>query len=578
MSQARQLHLLTTQLEDGTLTRRGFLAAAAGLGLSMSLANAIVAVHGASAAPVSGQAAALAVFQGEPKSGGQVIVGHSQEPTIFNPMISFLEVDRGVQYALFDSLWLIDDSSALVPNLATEIPTLENGGISEDGLTYTIKIRQDAIFHDGEPLTAADVYFTFTTIMRDDVTSPIKLGHDQVVSSEVVDDYTLSFTLGQPFAPYLIIWSDTYIVPEHVLADVTDMLTTDFNSTAPIGTGAFKFENRTAGESITLVRNDAYHRDGPYLDTLIFKYVPDLESLFTQFKTNEIDVTGIQGITADNHEEATTLDGKTIHVQPNSFVEFIYFNLGNPIFQDQAVRTALYYAMDKTSIIDAVYYGLPLPTETYLGKDSWATNPDLPAHEYNPDMAKQLLDEAGWAEGGDGIREKDGVKLSFTCSTTAGNQVREQAQQYLQQTWRDVGVDMQINNMPAAVIWGDYFQLSQFDTVMVGLISAVGGDPDATARFHSSQIPVLTGAGQNQLQLSLPEVDALLEQGAAEVDQAKRTEIYFELQAILRDYLPYLPIFNYVTIEGTKASLQNYKNNAFVVSNNWNTWEWWLDE
>ena len=113
---------------------------------------------------------------------------------------------------------------------------------------------------------------------------------------------------------------------------------------------------------------------------------------------------------------------------------------------------------------------------------------------------------------------------------------------------------------------------------MVGLISAVGGDPDATARFHSSQIPVLTGAGQNQLQLSLPEVDALLEEGAAAVDQARRTEIYFELQAILRDYLPYLPIFNYVTIEGTKASLQNYKNNAFVVSNNWNTWEWWLDE
>jgi len=578
MSQAQQLHVLTTQLETGALSRRGFLAAAAGLGVSMSLANAIAGVHGASAAPVTRPGFNPALMQGEPKSGGQVIVGHSQEPTIFNPMISFLEVDRGVQYALFDSLWLIDDTSALVPNLATEVPSLENGGISEDGLTYTFKLRQDALFHDGEPLTAADVHFTFSTIMRDDVTSPIKLGHDQVVSSEIIDDYTLSFTLGQPFAPFLIVWSDTYIVPEHVLADVEDMLTTEFNSTAPIGTGAFKFANRTAGESITLERNDNYHGDGPYLDRLIFKYVPDLESLFTQFKTGEVDVTGIQGITADNHAEAVSLEGKTIHVQPNSFVEFIYFNLGNPIFQDQAVRTALYHAMDKANIIDAVYYGLPLPTETYLGLESWATNPNLPVHEYNPDTAKTLLDEAGWVEGSDGIREKDGLKLSFTCSTTAGNQVREQAQQYLQQTWRDVGIDMQINNMPAAVIWGDYFQLSQFDTVMVGLISAVGGDPDATARFHSSQIPVQTGAGQNQLQLALPEVDDLLERGAAEVDQAARTEIYHQLQALLRDYLPYLPIFNYVTIEGTKASLQNYRNNGFVVSNNWNPWEWWLDE
>lgn len=578
MSRATQLHLLTEQLESGALSRRHFLASAAGLGLSMSLANAIASVHGAEAAPVSAPVLGGALLQGEPKMGGQIIVGHSQEPTIFNPMISFLEVDRGVQYAIFDSLWAIDNTAALVPNLATEVPTLENGGISEDGLTYTFKIRQDAVFHDGEPLTAADVHFTFSTIMRDDVTSPIKLGHDQVTSSEVIDDYTVSFTLGQPFAPFLIVWSDTYIVPEHVLADVQDMLTTEFNSTAPIGTGPFKFENRTAGESITLVRNDAYHGDGPYLDKLIFKYVPDLESLFTQFKTGEIDVTGIQGITADNYEEAMTLEGKTIHVEPNAFVEFIYFNLGKPIFQDQAVRTALYAAMDKTSIIDAVYYGLPLPTETYLSAVSWATNPNLPAHEYNPDTARALLEEAGWVEGSDGIREKDGTKLSFTCSTTAGNQVREQAQQFLQQTWRDVGVDMQINNMPAAVIWADYFQLSQFDTVMVGLISAVGGDPDATTRFHSSQIPVQTGAGQNQLQLSLPEVDDLLERGAAEVDQAKRTEIYYELQVILRDYLPFLPIFNYVTVEGTKATMQGYKPSAFVVSNNWNPAEWWLDE
>ena len=111
--------------------------------------------------------------------------------------------------------------------------------------------------------------------------------------------------------------------------------------------------------------------------------MPDLESLFTQFQTGEIDVTGIQGITADNYEEATTLEGKTIHVAPNSFVEFIYFNLGQPIFQDQAVRQALYSAMDKDNIIDAVYYGLPSRPKPISG-DSWATNPDLPAHVYDP--------------------------------------------------------------------------------------------------------------------------------------------------------------------------------------------------
>jgi peptide/nickel transport system substrate-binding protein len=580
MSDAQRLNELVEQVKTGSISRRSFMAAAVGLGLSMGLARSLFAVNSAAAAPAGTATRQVSAFQGEPTPGGQVIVGHSQEPTLFNPMLSTLEVDRGVQYSLFDSLWRIDENAAFVPNLATEIPTVENGGISEDGLTYTIKVRQDAKFHDGEALTAADVLFTHQTIMRDDITTPLKLGHDQVTSAELVDEYTLKLTLGQAFAPFLIVLSDTYIVPEHILSGVTDMLTTEFNSTAPVGSGPFKFSNRTPGESITVVKNEAYHGPGPYLDQIIFKYVPDLESLFTQFKTGEVDVTGIQGITADNYEEAQSLEpeGKTVLLSATAFVEFIYFNLGMEIFQDQKVREALYYAMDKTNIIDAVYYGVHSPSETYLAESSWALNPNLPAHEYNPDRAKQLLDEAGWTEGGDGIREKNGVKLSFTNSTTAGNAVREQAQQYLQQTWRDVGVDMQINNMPAAVIWGDYYNKSEYQTVMIGEISGIGGDPDATARFASDQVPIKDGRGKNTIQYSNPEMDDLLRQGATEPDQEKRKEIYFRVQEILRTELPVLPIFHYNFIEGTKSTLRNYKPNAFVVSNNWNTADWWLEE
>ena len=136
-------------------------------------------------------------------------------------------------------------------------------------------------------------------------------------------------------------------------------------------------------------------------------------------------------------------------------------NLGHPVFQDLAVRQALYYAMDKKSIIDAIYYGLPKPTDTFLPTQSWAYNPDLPKQSYDPAKAKQILDAAGWKPGAGGIREKNGVRLAFTNSTTAGNHVREQAQELLQQTWREIGADMQIKNMPAAVIWGDYYNLSQ---------------------------------------------------------------------------------------------------------------------
>ena len=144
------------QVRDGRLSRRAFLGAAAAAGFSAAMADRLLTTS----------AAAAPARQDEPPQGGQVIVGLSQEPTIFNPMNSFLEVDRGVQFSIFDSLWRID-VGASCPNLATEIPSLENGGISEDGLTYTFS-RQDAVFHDGEPFTAADVHFTATTIMSAD--------------------------------------------------------------------------------------------------------------------------------------------------------------------------------------------------------------------------------------------------------------------------------------------------------------------------------------------------------------------------------------------------------------------------
>jgi peptide/nickel transport system substrate-binding protein len=552
------------QVRDGRLSRRAFVGAAAAAGFSVAMAERLLATTTVAAAPAR---------QDEPPQGGQVIVGLSQEPTIFNPLKSTLEVDRGVQFAIFDSLWRIDPDAVLHPNLATEIPSVENGGISDDGLTYTFRLRDDAAWHDGEPFTAADVVFSHQTIMNPDFVPGTRIGHDQVAEISAPDDYTVTMTLAAPYAPFLLTWADTYIVPEHVLAEVEDLNTAEFNSTAPVGTGPFTFQERVAGDHITLQANPNYHGPGPYLDTVIFKYVPDLNVLYTQFQTGEVDATGIQGITAENFAEAQTLEGKVIHSEPTGFVEFIYMNHGNPVFQDLAVRQALYAAMDKQNIIDTIYYGVHGPIETYLPTQSWAYNPDLEPHVFDIAAANAILDEAGWAPGDDGIRQKDDVRLSFTNSTTAGNAVREQAQQYLQQTWAEIGVDMQIENMPAAVIWGDYFNQSQYDSVMVGWTNPP--DPDGTSRFHSAYIPAQGGGGQNTMQYKNEELDTLWEAGVAELDQEARAEIYRQAQQIMRDDLAYLPIFQYVFIEGTAEGLENYRQNAFVVSNQWNIYEWY---
>ncbi|MDF3038896.1 MAG: ABC-type dipeptide transport system, periplasmic component [Thermomicrobiales bacterium] len=552
------------QVRDGRLSRRAFVGAAAAAGFSVAMAERLLATTTVAAAPAR---------QDEPPQGGQVIVGLSQEPTIFNPLKSTLEVDRGVQFAIFDSLWRIDPDAVLHPNLATEIPSVENGGISDDGLTYTFRLRDDAAWHDGEPFTAADVVFSHQTIMNPDFVPGTRIGHDQVAEISAPDDHTVTMTLAAPYAPFLLTWADTYIVPEHVLAEVEDLNTAEFNSTAPVGTGPFTFQDRVAGDLISLQANPNYHGPGPYLDTVIFKYVPDLNVLYTQFQTGEVDATGIQGITAENFAEAQTLEGKVIHSEPTGFVEFIYMNHGNPVFQDLAVRQALYAAMDKQNIIDTIYYGVHGPIETYLPTQSWAYNPDLEPHVFDIAAANAILDEAGWAPGDDGIRQKDDVRLSFTNSTTAGNAVREQAQQYLQQTWAEIGVDMQIENMPAAVIWGDYFNQSQYDSVMVGWTNPP--DPDGTSRFHSAYIPAQGGGGQNTMQYKNEELDTLWEAGVAELDQEARAEIYRQAQQIMRDDLAYLPIFQYVFIEGTAEGLENYRQNAFVVSNQWNIYEWY---
>src|SRR5262249_12278764 len=157
----------------------------------------------------------------------------------------------------------------------------------------------------------------------------------------------------------------------------------------------------------------------------------------TQFKTGEIDYTGIQGITADHYDEAKALPDRVVNLGPSPFIENIWLNLERDQFKEPAVREALYYAMDKDTIIKDIYYGLPGPAEGYLPEQSWAFNPNLPRHEYNPQRAATILDAAGWTTGADGVREKNGVKLAFTNSTTAGNKVREQAQAFLQQNWLD---------------------------------------------------------------------------------------------------------------------------------------------
>ncbi|GHG85694.1 peptide ABC transporter substrate-binding protein [Pseudodonghicola xiamenensis] len=512
-------------------------------------------------------------FAANADASGQLVLAFSQEPTVFNPLMPHIEVDEGLYYAVFDPLFDFDPSGEFFPILAAEVPTVANGGISEDGLSWSLKLKDGVTWHDGTPFTAEDVKFSLELTMDPDFRSFRSTGYKLMRNITVVSDTELTWEMSAPFAPMAAILASTYIIPKHAFDGVADKNNTPFNN-APIGTGPFKFKTRMAGDHIELEANADYHMDGPFLKTLIIKYVPDLNVMYTQFKSGDIDVIGLQYITPDHLAEAETLKGKVVTVAGTATFESLGLNMTRPQFQDRAVRQALYAALDKSSIIEALYYGVPSPTETYMPRQSYYYNPDLPKHEFSIDKANAILDEAGWMRGPDGIREKNGVKLVFSNSTTAGNHLREQAQQFMQQTFSQIGVKMEIKNLPPAVMWGDYWMNSEFDSVVVGLNALAGADPDTSNYFMSTMSPALGGSGQNTFAYQNPKVDELLVKGAATFVPEQRKAIYEEIQMIIREDLPFLPMFQYAVIKGWKDDVTGPAPNVNNRIDTWNVRDW----
>jgi peptide/nickel transport system substrate-binding protein len=509
------------------------------------------------------------------KPTGQLIIAFSQEPTVFNPHLLHIEVDEGVHFSVFDPLFAIDPDGKFTPALAVEVPTVENGGISADGLTWKIKLRDGVKWHDGTPFTADDVKFTLELLVDPNFRSWRRTGHNLVRDIKVVSPMEITWKMAEPFAPYPSILAATFIVPKHAFDGVADRNTAPFNN-APIGTGPFKWRERIAGDHIELLANADYYGTGPYLERIVYKYVPDLNVLYTQFKTGDIDVAGLQWITPDHYDEAKGLSGREVEVVPAAGVESFSLNMGKPQFKEIAVRQALYSAIDKQTIIDTLYYGLPTPTETYMPQQSAYYNPKLPKHEFDLKKAAKLLDDAGWAPGSDGIRAKGGVRLSFTNSTTAGNHIREQVQQFLQQSFKQIGVEMTISNLPPAVMWGEYWMMSKFDSVIVGINFLTGADPDTSDYMKSTSSGAKGGSGQNTWQYASPEVDKLLEDGGKIFVEADRKAVYAKLQEVLRRDLPLLPMFQYANVRGHKKGVQNVIPNVNVRIDSWNvnTWRW----
>lgn len=550
-----------------------------GFGLSDSgLAMPRRGLMGLSAAALIGLGSATAARAQTPRPPqgrkGQIVVGLSQEPTRFNPLMARIETDEAVHLNMFNALWYVAPNGDLVPDLATEVPSVQNGGLSGDGLSWRIKLKPGVQWHDGKPFTAEDVKFTLGLLRNKEFPAMSRSGHDLVRDITVVSPTELTWKMERFYAPYFSILSWMMIVPKHAFDGITDFRTAPFNS-APIGTGAFKWGERRPGDYIRVDANPNYHGTGPYVERVIFKYVPDLTVLKTQFIAGAVDAVVGTGITPDNFDEVRATRSVKLIISPTAYLTSVTLNNGQPQFREKEVRQALYMAMDKATINRDLFYDSNFATESYLPAENWAYKPDLPVHKYDVKGAMALLDKAGWKPGRGGIREKGGVRLSFSISTVTGSHLREQMQQFLQQSWLPLGVEMSIKNFPAAVMWGDFWRFSQFDSTIVGAIYPVAGDPDVSDRLGSWAIPAKAGSGANQMQYTSAEVDKLLPQAAAMLDRAERKKAYARVQELVRDDLPFLPLHQTNMGEGTKANLLGFEPNVNYRHNCWNMSAWY---
>jgi peptide/nickel transport system substrate-binding protein len=461
----------------------------------------------------------------------------------------------------------IGDISGLIPSLTSDASSNEVGGLIYDGLVrydkdlnlapamaeswtfskdcreLTFNLRRDVKWQDGRPFTAADVLFTYRTMIDPKTPAPFKEGYLLVKDVEALDPYTVRVRYKEPYARALDTWSD-YMLPEHLLERyaVEGKLRESPQNRQPIGTGPYRFQEWRTGEKVVLVANPNYYAGRPYIGRVVYRVIPSQATIFLELKAKGVDyvrtLTAFQYVRQTDYPAFRKAYDKFRY--PSAYYTFFGFNLKDPRFADRRVRRAFAHAINKRELIDGVVLGLAREANGPIRPGTWAYTEDVRRYAFDPARARTLLAEAGWKDrDGDGIVEdKDGKPFAFTLLTNQGNDERKKVAEIIQQRLQDVGIKVDIQVIEWAAFIKEYVKPRRFDAVILGL--GTGVDPDQYVVWHSSQ----TGPDQmNRTGYSNPEVDHLLEVGRASCDQRERVTYYHRIQEILAEDLPMLFLY-----------------------------------
>ena len=504
------------------------------------------------------------------KNGGHLVEGNFTDISFLNSVLSSDTASNQVISMLFEGLLGSRPNGELVPRLAQAMPQA-----SSDGTTYTFKLKNNLKWSDGQPLTSEDVLFTFNLMFAPeykDVNSPRRTDLElHVQSITAPDPQTVVFKMKGVWAPFLALHAVREIMPKHVLGTLAGKAinTADFNSAPSATSGPFKFVRWDKGQQVVLARNESYYDGSAHLDQYVYKVVPDSVTLANQLKTGEIDFGPVDPSLWDSLATVDTLN----RIDPFGIPTFTFYayNLdpakpAGKMFADKAVRQALLYALDRQQMADKVYFKQATVADSVEPPISWAHSNAKPSYTFDKKKAESLLDGAGWAKGADGIRAKNGVQLKFEMITNQGNKQRESLLQIMQQSWKDIGVDATPRLIQFPQLVTQITNQRTFDVFLVGFNWTQ--DPDESQLFASTSA---NPGGFNGFQFKNAQVDALLSQAAATLDQGKRKEAYAKFQDLMSEEAP-APILLYTKgLWASSKRVQGINSSTFGSYNQFNS-------
>jgi len=501
---------------------------------------------------------------------GVLRLGEDEEPDSLNLMYAHTSAADTISGLLFSFLLRYDARGDYVPDLATQVPTISNGGISRDGTRIVVHLRRGVVWADGAPLTAADWIFTYRAVMNPANNVKTRYGWDAIASAIAPDPYTIEIRLKRPNVGVLGILAmggaGYAPMPAHLLSRLPNLNNAAFNA-QPLSSGPYTLKEWSHGSSLVFVPNPRYFRGAPKLKEVIWKVVPDVNTLANQLSTHEIDL--YPNVAPNAIARLGSIAGIRIDRRLIADWRHLGINLSRPQLADVRVRQAIAEAIDWRRIEDTVFHGVDRLAVSDIFPESWAA-PSLPPYRYDPADAKRLLAQAGWKSGADSVLRKGTLEMRLTIYATNGHQENTESQVLIQAMLRAVGIDVEIRNYPGSYLFAMDGPLYTGKYDLEWSIETNGPDPDNSGSWNGAFIPP---RGANTSWLNDPIVNATSAAAASTFDVAARKRLYQREEERIRELVPAVFFSWRMNYTAMNDDVKNYVPAAYI-GDSWNAWEW----